>query len=100
MGDSMTVTMALAGDTMLGRGVADEIARSGPHGLFSDGVREAFAAADLAVVNLECCVSGRGRRWEAPGRPFHFRAPPAAAEALADLGVDCVNLANNHALDY
>ncbi|MCQ0004151.1 CapA family protein [Actinomadura madurae] len=72
----MTITVALAGDTMLGRGVADEIAASGPHGLFSGGVREVFAEADLAVLNLECCVSGRGRRWDAPGKPFHFRAPP------------------------
>jgi poly-gamma-glutamate synthesis protein (capsule biosynthesis protein) len=96
----MAITVALAGDTMLGRGVADEIAFSGPHGLFSGGVREVFGEADLAVVNLECCVSDRGRRWDAPGKPFHFRAPPAAVEALADLGVDCVTLANNHALDF
>ncbi|MFA1542937.1 CapA family protein [Actinomadura monticuli] len=96
----MPITVALAGDTMLGRGVAEEIAVSGPHGLFSDGVREAFAGADLALLNLECCVSERGRPWDAPGKPFHFRAPPAAAEALADLGVDCVTLANNHALDF
>ncbi|GLW62904.1 capsule biosynthesis protein [Actinomadura rubrobrunea] len=96
----MAVTMALAGDTMLGRGVADRLAEAGPHALFSDGVREAVAQADLAVLNLECCVSARGRPWPAPGKPFHFRAPPAAAEALAGLGVDCVNLANNHALDY
>ncbi|TMQ89946.1 CapA family protein [Actinomadura soli] len=96
----MTVTLALAGDTMLGRGVADEIAISGPRDLFSGGVREAFAEADLALVNLECCLSARGRKWEAPGKPFHFRAPPIAAEALTGLGVDCVTLANNHALDY
>lgn len=96
----MTVTVALAGDTMLGRGVAEEIAASGPHGLFSAGVREVFAEADLALLNLECCVSARGRPWDAPGKPFHFRAPPDAAGALADLGVDCVTLANNHALDY
>lgn len=96
----MAVTLALAGDTMLGRGVAEQIAASGPHGLFSGGVREAFAAADLALVNLECCVSDRGRRWDAPGKPFHFRSPPAAVDALTDLGVDCVTLANNHALDY
>jgi poly-gamma-glutamate capsule biosynthesis protein CapA/YwtB (metallophosphatase superfamily) len=31
---------------------------------------------------------------------FHFRAPPSAVEALANLGVDCVTLANNHALDF
>ena len=96
----MAVTVALAGDTMLGRGVALEIAASGPHGLFSKGVRDVFSEADLALLNLECCVSDRGRRWEAPGKPFHFRAPPEAVGALSDLGVDCVTLANNHALDY
>jgi poly-gamma-glutamate capsule biosynthesis protein CapA/YwtB (metallophosphatase superfamily) len=96
----MGVTLALAGDTMLGRGVGERIASSGAHHLFSGGVRDAFAAADLRVLNLECCVSGRGRPWEAPGRPFRFRAPPEAVEALADLRVDCVTLANNHSLDF
>ncbi|HEU5028842.1 MAG TPA: CapA family protein [Spirillospora sp.] len=96
----MTVTVALAGDTMLGRGVAEEIAVSGPHGLFSQDVRTVFHEADLALLNLECCVSSRGRPWDAPGKPFHFRAPPDAVDALLDLGIDCVNLANNHALDF
>lgn len=96
----MAITVALAGDTMLGRGVGQRIAESGPHGLFSGGVRDAFAEADLALLNLECCVSDRGRPWAAPGKPFHFRAPPAAVDALTELGVDCVTLANNHALDY
>src|SRR5690606_36176129 len=100
LGDPMSVTVALAGDTMLGRGVADEIALSGTRGLFSPGVRDVFAEADLGLVNLECCVSSRGRRWDPAGKAFHFRAPPEAAGALADLGVDCVTLANNHALDY
>ncbi|SNT47056.1 poly-gamma-glutamate synthesis protein (capsule biosynthesis protein) [Actinomadura meyerae] len=96
----MAITMALAGDTMLGRGVGAQIEASGPHGLFSGGVRDAFAEADLALLNLECCVSERGRPWDAPGKPFHFRAPPAAVDVLAELGVDCVTVANNHALDY
>ncbi|QFG25990.1 CapA family protein [Actinomadura sp. WMMB 499] len=95
----MSVTLALAGDTMLGRGVAERAAAD-PHGLFSEGVRDAVAAADLAVLNLECCVSDRGRRWDPAHKAFHFRAPPAAGDALAGLGVDCVTLANNHALDY
>ncbi len=96
----MAITVALAGDTMLGRGVGIRIAEYGPHGLFSGGVRDAFAEADLALLNLECCVSDRGRPWDAPGKPFHFRAPPDAVDVLAELGVDCVTLANNHALDY
>ncbi|WP_329249105.1 CapA family protein [Actinoallomurus sp. NBC_01490] len=96
----MAVTIALGGDTMLGRGVGEVIADAGPEGLFAPEVRAAFAEADLVVLNLECCVSDRGRRWTAPGKPFHFRAPPQAVGVLTGLGVDCVTLANNHALDY
>lgn len=97
----MSVTMALAGDTMLGRGVAERLDRpSTVEDLFSAEVRARLAEADLVLLNLECCVSSRGARWTAPGKPFHFRAPPRAAGLLAELGVDCVTLANNHALDY
>jgi poly-gamma-glutamate capsule biosynthesis protein CapA/YwtB (metallophosphatase superfamily) len=42
----------------------------------------------------------RARGEPTPGRVFHFRAPPWAAQALANLGVDCVTLANNHELDF
>lgn len=96
----MTITIALAGDAMLGRGVAARVATDGPHALVAGDVREVFASADLALVNLECCVSARGRPWEGPGKRFHFRAPPEAVDALDDLGVDCVTLANNHTLDF
>jgi poly-gamma-glutamate synthesis protein (capsule biosynthesis protein) len=83
---------------MLGRGVAERLDQVPPQALFSAEVVEAAGSADLCIVNLECCISERGR--PAPGRVFHFRAPPAAVEALAHLGVDCVTLANNHALDF
>jgi poly-gamma-glutamate synthesis protein (capsule biosynthesis protein) len=96
----MTVTVALAGDTMLGRGVARALATAPPQALVAPEVREALDEADLVVLNLECCISERGRRWDAPGKPFFFRAPPRAVELLVLLGVDCVTLANNHALDY
>ena len=95
-----TITVALAGDTMLGRGVAERLARSSPQSLFSPEVVEAAREADLFLLNLECCVSERGEPWPAPGKPFFFRAPPAAVDALVHLGVDCVTLANNHALDF
>ncbi|MFF4651162.1 CapA family protein [Streptomyces sp. NPDC001380] len=97
----MAVTVALAGDTMLGRGVAARIgAGDRARELFGPEVRAAAASADLFVLNLECCVSDRGEPWPEPGKLFFFRAPPAAAGILAELGVDCVTLANNHALDY
>jgi poly-gamma-glutamate capsule biosynthesis protein CapA/YwtB (metallophosphatase superfamily) len=94
------VTIALAGDTMLGRLVGERLTTARFDDLFDPAVRDLTAGADLCVLNLECCVSDRGARWPAPGKPFFFRAPPRAARALAWLGVDCVTLANNHALDY
>ncbi len=94
------ITVALAGDTMLGRGVAETLLAAPRAPLLAPEVAELAHAADLFVCNLECCVSSRGSPWPAPGKPFHFRAPPLAAERLAELGVDLVTLANNHALDF
>jgi poly-gamma-glutamate synthesis protein (capsule biosynthesis protein) len=96
----MSITVGLGGDTMLGRGVAEHLARHPPSSLFAPEVVEVARSADLFVVNLECCISERGDPWPAPGKPFFFRAPPGAVEALALLGVDCVTCANNHALDF
>ncbi len=96
----MTVKLGLAGDTMLGRMVAERVAAGSPLQLFSSDLVAVAHEADLFVLNLECCVSERGERWPAPGKPFFFRAPPAALDALGHLGVDCVTLANNHALDF
>lgn len=56
-----------------------------------------LAGADLAVVNLETAVTTRGTP---EPKEFHFRAPPAAYEAVKAAGVDTVSIANNHALDY
>lgn len=91
--------VALAGDVMMGRSVARAIA-AGRTPLLDPDVVAVAATADLFVVNLECCISDRGRPWPAAGKPFFFRAPPRAAELLAGWGVDCVSLANNHALDF
>lgn len=94
------VTVALVGDTMLGRGVAAALELSGPESLFAPDVIAAVRGADLALLNLECCISTRGERWPDPAKPFFFRAPPAAVQALSLLGIDCITLANNHALDF
>ncbi|MFI0510592.1 CapA family protein [Streptomyces sp. WSLK1-5] len=96
----MAVTIALAGDTMLGRGVAEVIAHRRPRPLFSQAVRNAVGASDLFLLNLECCISDRDTPVDLPGKAFFFRAPPRAAGVLAELGANAVSLANNHALDY
>jgi poly-gamma-glutamate capsule biosynthesis protein CapA/YwtB (metallophosphatase superfamily) len=68
--------------------------------LVAPDVAEQAAAADAFVLNLECCISARGARFADPNKGFFFRAPPIAAQRLAELGVDAVSLANNHVLDY
>ena len=96
----MPVRVALAGDTMLGRGVAERLARDPGHELLAAELVAIVRESDLFVVNLECCISDRGERVRKPEQGFSFRAPPVAAERLAELGVSCATLANNHALDF
>ncbi len=54
--------------------------------------------ADLALVNLECPLTGRGKA--VAGKRWVFRAPAAVADALVWAGFDAACLANNHILDY
>lgn len=96
----MTLSLALAGDTMLGRGVADRLEEDPGAPLLDPALVEVARSTELFLLNLECCVSARGALIAEPGKPFFFRAPPLAAERLAELGVDAVTLANNHVLDF
>lgn len=94
-------TIALLGDVMLGRTVAERLAEGPPAAVWSGEVAELCGACDTVICNLECCVSEHDERTDRiRGKPFFFRAPPSATEALAAVGVTAVSLANNHALDF
>jgi poly-gamma-glutamate capsule biosynthesis protein CapA/YwtB (metallophosphatase superfamily) len=97
----VTLTICLLGDVMLGRTVAQTLAATPAPEVWSPGVREACAACDVLVANLECCVSERGTPTPLiPGKRFFFRAPPSAVEALQAIGTSVAGLANNHVLDF
>jgi poly-gamma-glutamate synthesis protein (capsule biosynthesis protein) len=87
-------TLAVAGDVhFTGRTAAllrDPATAFGP-------ITPVLQGADLALVNLETAVTGRGTP---EPKEFHFRAPAAAYAAVKAAGVDAVSLANNHVLDY
>jgi poly-gamma-glutamate synthesis protein (capsule biosynthesis protein) len=91
---SRTVTLALLGDVMLGRGVAEAHA-GGDWESALQALRPCLAGADLALANLESPLTA------APllGPGFDLRAPPEAARALSAAGLDVVSVVNNHALD-
>jgi poly-gamma-glutamate capsule biosynthesis protein CapA/YwtB (metallophosphatase superfamily) len=94
-------TIGLLGDVMLGRLVAERLEREPPERVWSDELAALCRSCDALVCNLECCISGQGSRTKrVPHKPFFFRGPPGAVEALAAIGTTAVTLANNHALDY
>lgn len=78
---------------MLGRGVAQALDGEWERALAP--VAPVLHTADVACVNLESPLT------TAPfaGGTHDLRAPPCAIAALTSAGLDCVSLANNHALD-
>lgn len=88
-------TLSLAGDVMLGRGVASAL--DGDWEAAFAGVRPWLAAADLTFANLESPLTA------VPGgtgeSQYDLVAPLEAVGALRVAGFDVVSLANNHALD-
>jgi poly-gamma-glutamate synthesis protein (capsule biosynthesis protein) len=96
----MSSRIGLTGDVMLGR-LVDEHQRRRPTTAVWGDLLDRFRELDGLLVNLECCLSTRGRRWRRTRRAFHFRADPEwAVPALEGAGVDCCALANNHVLDF
>jgi poly-gamma-glutamate capsule biosynthesis protein CapA/YwtB (metallophosphatase superfamily) len=95
------IAVGLLGDVMLGRMVAEALRDQPPEALWAPELRELAGSLDLVVCNLECCISERGRPTTLiEGKPFFFRGPPAAVEALQAMNISAVGLANNHALDF
>ncbi len=88
------ITLDFAGDSHFdGRTLAllnDPTTAFGP-------IAAELGSADLAMVNIETPVTSRGT---AEPKEFHFRAPPAAFEAVRAAGIDVITVANNHTLDY
>ena len=66
-------------------------------GMFGE-VAGLFQRADVSFFNLELPLSGRGE--PARGKAITHRGMPAGIDGLAEAGVSCVNLANNHVLDF
>ena len=95
-----SLTLALAGDVMLGRVVNRTIAEHGlayPWGDMLPAVR----GADCFLINLECALTDHTERWSDGGhKPFYFRANPRVIETLRVAEVDFASLANNHAADF
>lgn len=95
--DPGTVRLCIGGDTSIDSEFADAANKYGVDYPWKE-VAGIFSGADLAIVNLETCVSERGTSEKRQG--YGFRTPPEMLEGFVNAGIDMVNLANNHTRDF
>ena len=88
-----------AGDVMLGRLVNKVLANAQFTYVWGDTI-DIIKRADFSLINLECSVSSKGKKWNKTFKVFHFRANLDAIQVLNSASIDYVSLANNHILDY
>ncbi len=90
-----TVTLVFGGDVTLADHFENVIGSnySLPFAQLSE-----YRDADLAMVNLENPLTRSTLR--RPNKQFNFKANPEAVKVLTEGGIDIVNLANNHTMDY
>ncbi len=97
----VSVTMAFAGDLMVGRGLGHRLDGPSQRPLYQ-GFEAALAGVDVLAVNLESVLADAPQPW--PDKRFHFRLPTRHAErVLAPLASGrtlVASVANNHALDH
>jgi poly-gamma-glutamate synthesis protein (capsule biosynthesis protein) len=93
-------TLIFGGDVLIDLGIEQRLQEPDRFPwVMAPDLAAAFAAADLAVVNLEMPFSTRGEAM--PNKEFTFRGDPERLPFLRDyMGVDIVTLANNHTLDF
>ncbi len=91
------VILSFTGDVLLGGLVRWAVHQSGADYPWAQ-VAPKLRVTDLTVVNLESPVSNRGT--PQPGKEFTFEGEAGSLAGAARAGIDLVNLANNHTLDY
>lgn len=97
------ISLVAVGDNLIHTRVyktAQEHAEGGEaynFGFCYEHVADTIAAADIAFVNQETLICGG--KFEISGSDMNFCSPDELGEALAEVGFDIINLANNHVLD-
>ena len=91
------ISLAAVGDLMMSSWIIDVVKQEGVDFPF-DSTRALLKKADLAIANLEAPLADVGKRYE--DKTFTFKVPTNFIEGIKRSGLDVVNLANNHILDF
>ena len=87
------------GDVMLGR-LINNVLNKNKFSYIWGNTLDIIKKADFSLINLECCISSRGQKWNKTFKVFHFRGKPEAINVLTSAAINYTSLANNHVLDY
>ena len=90
-----TLNLMFGGDVTLTDAYSDKV---GKNYQWAFSQLEEFRQADVSMVNLEAPFTSAAQ--PLPGKKFNFKAPVENVQVLQNGGIDIVNLANNHAMDY
>lgn len=91
-----TVTLMFGGNVNLSDALGEAAGNNDYHWAFAN--MDEYRQADVAMVNLENPLT---RSTLSLGKKqLNFKADPESVKVLTAGGVDIVNLANNHAMDY
>ncbi|MDR2487759.1 MAG: CapA family protein [Clostridiales Family XIII bacterium] len=100
--EARAATLSFVGDCTLGENVGrsyfEGVWRKKGAEWFLSGVARYFGRDDLTIANLEGALTEETRHIGIG--EFHFRGDPDYARILSEGGVDAVDLANNHTMDY
>lgn len=94
--ENEVITIGLAGDVMIGRGVNAAISNKGYVYPWGD-VLQLLKSTDINIINLEAALTHSDKR---VFKTFNFKATPDKVKTLTEASITAVNLANNHILDF
>lgn len=95
-GSSGQVKLSFVGDVLLASKVEDILKQKGYDYPYTN-VKDYLTKPDFTIANLETPITTRGTEQK---KDYVYRSSPLALPPLKDAGIDLVNLANNHVMDY
>src|SRR5438132_14047891 len=96
------VRLTFLGDTLVGGEAQPLLDQRGTAWAF-EGIRHLLAKSDVVVVNHEGPITPRDHpatKLDIGRKRYWYRALPESVQALCDVRVKVVSLANNHVLDF
>lgn len=94
------VHILAGGDVCLARQLPGLVDMKGADWCFKE-LGAMFAQADAVLANLETAVTTMGDFLDKQERrPYYYRCRPEMLDVLVKAGINVVNIANNHAMDF